>query len=443
MTLKIYNSLGRTKEEFTPIDPNNVSMYVCGPTVYNYAHIGNARPPIVFDTIRRVLEHLYPNVTHVSNITDIDDKIIDAAKQTGDHINTITRKYTDIYNDDMASLGVRKPSIQPFATDHIDGMINMIETLIEKGHGYVNDGHVLFHVPSFEKYGQLSGRNREEQIDGARVEVAPYKKDPTDFVMWKPSTDDQPGWDSPWGRGRPGWHIECSAMAKALLGEVFDIHGGGIDLTFPHHENEIAQSCCATGHDKLANYWIHNGFVTVEGEKMSKSIGNVLLVHDLINNGVKGEAIRLSMLSTHYRQPFDWTATLLEQSNKTLNKWYRIIDETPQIDDVDDNVIAALCDDLNTSLAISHLHQVAKNNPEMLKASALILGLLDQDCEAWFAVDHDMDVDVDKIESLLVERMDAKDNQNYARADEIRDELLLMGVKIKDNREGTSWNLVA
>lgn len=439
--LILQNSLTRTKEAFNPIDNNHIKMYVCGPTVYSYAHIGNARAAVVFDMLRRLLETLYPRVTHVANITDIDDKIIDAANKNGIPISQITEKYADIYNADMGSLGVLKPTIQPKATDHVSGMIAMIKTLIEKNHAYEKDGHVLFHVPSFPNYGALSGRNRDEQIVGARVEVAPYKKDPADFVLWKPSTDNQPGWDSPWGFGRPGWHIECSVMAGEYLGDVFDIHGGGLDLTFPHHENEIAQSCCATGQNSFANLWMHNGFVTVEGEKMSKSIGNVVLVHDMIERGTPGEAIRLSLLSTHYRQPFDWTENGLQQSIKTLDKWYAALPEIHD-DAPDEKFMNALCDDLNTPLAISILHKIAKHSPEKLKASANVLGFLQISAEQWkdlrAATPHNLD-DAE-IDDLVAQRNNARANKDFAEADRLRDHLLSLGVVIKDGPEGTSWS---
>ncbi len=438
--ITLYNSLTRKKEVFKPINPDNISLYACGPTVYSYAHIGNARAAVVFDVLRRVLETLYPTVTHVANITDIEDKIIDAAKAEGKPISEITNHYADIYNADMTALGVQKPTIQPRATDHVDGMIAMIETLIAKGHAYAADGHVLFNVPSYPAYGALSGRNRDEQIMGARIEVAPYKQDPADFVLWKPSTNDQPGWDSPWGFGRPGWHIECSVMATHFLGDVFDIHGGGLDLTFPHHENEIAQSCCATGQDSFANYWVHNGFVIVEGEKMSKSIGNILLSHDLIEQGIQGEAIRFSLLSTHYRQPFDWTQDGLNNATKTLDKWY---DAMPEIssDDADSEFLSALYDDMNTPLAISILHKLAKDKSPHLKPSANILGLLSMPPQNWKDLQkksHSL-VDEAKIEHLIAMRNQARADKDFKRADEIRDELLSMGIVIKDNPDGTSW----
>ncbi len=440
--MKIYNSLSRTKEEFKPIDSDHIKLYVCGPTVYSYAHIGNARAAVVFDTFRRVLEHKYDRVTHVANITDIDDKIMDAANASGVPISDITEKYAKIYNGDMASLGVLQPHHQPKATDHVDGMISMIKTLIEKGHAYEKEGHVLFNVPSYDGYGRLSGRNRDEQIMGARVEVAPYKKDPADFVLWKPSNENQPGWDSPWGNGRPGWHIECSVMAEQYLGKTFDIHGGGLDLTFPHHENEIAQSCCATGADEFANYWMHNGFVTVEGEKMSKSIGNVLLVHDMINDGMKGEAVRFALLSTHYRQPFDWTQEGVESATKTLNKWYGVLTNIKQDNEADDAVVAAMCDDMNTPKAIAELHRLAKEKSFKLQASANVLGLLTQDANEWAQNEKTADVDANKVEELIQERNDARANKDFARSDEIRDELLSVGVAIKDGRDGTTWSLI-
>lgn len=444
--LKLHNSLTRKKQVFEPLDPDHVKMYVCGPTVYNYAHIGNARPAVVFDVLRRVLESLYPKVTHAANITDIDDKIMDAALQTGRPIEKITREYTDIYNADMAALGVRVPTVQPRATEHVGGMIAMIETLIQKNHAYEKEGHVLFHVPSFSAYGALSGRNRDEQIAGARVDVAPYKRDPADFVLWKPSEETQPGWDSPWGRGRPGWHIECSAMAGEYLGEIFDIHGGGLDLIFPHHENEIAQSCCASGENDFARYWIHNGFVTVEGEKMSKSVGNVLLVHDLLDQGIPGEAIRLSLLSAHYRQPLDWTEKGLQQSLKTLDKWYEAAGDIPGESHaaVDDGFMAALYDDLNTPLAIARLHQLAKDDPAALKAAAGILGLLPRTKAEWQALSRrnaQISIDVAAVEALIAERNKARADKDFARADVVRDQLQAMGVTIRDGNSGTTWEV--
>lgn len=438
-TLKLTNSLGRRKQVFEPLNPDNIGVYACGPTVYSYAHIGNARMAVVFDVLRRVLAQLYPKVTYVSNITDIDDKIMNAAKETGVPIDTITKKYTDIYNADMAALGVLLPDHQPKATETIPEMITMIENLIKRGHAYEAEGHVMFNVPSFDAYGSLSGRSRDEQIAGARVDVAPYKKDPADFVLWKPSSDDQPGWDSPWGRGRPGWHIECSAMSEKFLGANFDIHGGGVDLTFPHHENEIAQSVCSHEKTGFARVWMHNGFLTVEGEKMSKSIGNVLLVHDLLKEA-PGESMRLALLASHYRQPFDWTQRGVDEATKMLSHFYDVIAEAGDDGKIDPEFLDALCDDLNTSKALTLMHGMAKaGRGADLKASAKLLGLL-QDADTFFDA-IGADVDVELIESLLAERIVARDAKNWAESDRIRDELVKMGVTIKDTPHGTDWSV--
>jgi cysteinyl-tRNA synthetase len=430
--LSLYNSLSRQKEVFKPLVPGHVRVYACGPTVYSYAHIGNARMAVVFDLLARVLREIYPKVTYVSNITDVDDKIMTASKETGEPIDVITRKYEAIYNADMLSLGAAKPDIQPRATEHIPEMIALCEALITRGHAYAADGHVLFHVPSFPAYGGLSGRSRDEQIAGARVEVASYKKDPADFVLWKPSNADEPGWDSPWGFGRPGWHIECSAMAEKHLGLPFDIHGGGADLKFPHHENEIAQSCCAHGHETdlsaFAKMWVHNGFVTVEGEKMSKSLGNFLLVHDLLQK-YDGEVLRLTLLSAHYRQPLDWSEDKLEQSKKILDKLYARLNGEGEMDA---DVFAALCDDLNTPLAISKL--IAAKDTD-LKTTGRLLGLLQQDPEVWFGRGGD-NTDID---ALLLERTAAKSAKNFTRADEIRDQLSAQGIVIEDTPDGPKW----
>lgn len=455
--LKLYNSLTRQKEVFTPIDPENVRLYACGPTVYNYAHIGNARMAVVFDTLSSLLRTLYPTVTYASNITDVDDKIMAAAKETGEPIDAITTKYADIYNADMAALGCAAPDIQPRATTHIPHMIALIEKLIEKKHAYESDSHVLFHVPSFPAYGGLSGRSRDEQIAGARIEVASYKKDPADFVLWKPSKDDEPGWESPWGRGRPGWHIECSAMAQEHLGLPFDIHGGGADLKFPHHENEIAQSCCAHGHETdlsaFAKTWVHNGFVTVEGEKMSKSIGNVLLAHDLIES-TPGEALRLTLLSAHYRQPLDWTENAVQQAKKTLDRLYAVLLDLQDIEEdksakFPEEFMNAICDDLNTPKAIAALIALSKTaakekTPEQktqLLCAANLLGILQQSPQEWLKKPQKTDdIDAAKIESLLQERRDARNNKNFARADEIRAQLTAMNIAIEDTPEGTLWH---
>lgn len=435
-------------------------MYACGPTVYNYAHIGNARMAVVFDLWSRVLRHAYPKVTYVSNITDVEDKIMIAAKEQGVPISEITEKYTKIYNDDMATLGVNLPDIQPKATEHIGEMIDQIAALIERGHAYEAEGHVLFHVPSDPSYGALSGRSRDEQVAGARVEVAPYKRDPADFVLWKPSTEDQPGWDSPFGPnngwGRPGWHIECSAMAEKHLGLPFDIHGGGADLKFPHHENEIAQSCCANDHadkpDSFAKYWLHNGFLTVEGEKMSKSLGNFLLAHDLVKEH-PGEVLRLAFLSAHYRQPLDWSEQVLHQNQKLLNRLYKKLEELEGVEasagDVPSSILNALYDDLNTPQVLAELNKLIKEKEGVELKSALlaignIMGILQENPSDWFASNEEglTDEEVGKVEQLIAERMEAKENKDFSRADEIRDELLAMKIEIKDTRDGTSWEQV-
>ena len=450
----LYNSLTGKKEEFSPIDESNIRMYVCGPTVYNYVHIGNARPAVVFDTLVRVLRANYEKVTYVSNITDIDDKIIDAAAAQKVPISEITQKYTDIYNQNMEVLGVQAPDIQPKATEYLPEMIELIEQLIEKGFAYEKDGHVMFHVLAYEKYGALSKRNRDEQIAGSRVEIAPYKKDPADFILWKPSTSEQPGWDSPWGFGRPGWHTECSAMTEKNLGLPFDIHGGGRDLIFPHHENEIAQSCCASGDvnnpQSFSKYWIHNGFVTVEGEKMSKSIGNVILVKDLINQ-YDGEVIRLALLSSHYRQSFDWNAKIIHQAQVLLDKLYKAL-----LDLSDENVdtktneefLNFLNDDLNTPGAITFLNKKIKEYTagvinkkdfkQILLFASKTLGILNNNPEDWFRAKSN-DLDEEEINSLIEKRKMAKANKDFKTADAIRDQLKEMGVEIMDSAEGTTW----
>jgi cysteinyl-tRNA synthetase len=460
--LVIYNTLSREKQPFEPLDPSHVRIYACGPTVYNYAHIGNARMAVIFDLLARLLRHLYPKVTYVSNITDIEDKIIKAAEETGEGIGAITKKYADIYNSDMSELGVKPPDFQPRATAHINDMLEIIGKLIDAGHAYEAEGHVLFNVPSFEKYGGLSGRSRDDQVAGARVEVAPYKKDPADFILWKPSSDDQPGWDSPWGRGRPGWHIECSAMAEKLLGLPFDIHGGGADLKFPHHENEIAQSCCAHGKEDdlsaFAKYWVHNGFVTVESEKMAKSVGNIILAHDLIKT-VPGEAIRYNLISGHYRQPLDWTEDGLAQSKKTLDRMYQHLRDLEDVPEPDNRkppqeVVDALCDDLNTPKALSALNSLVKSSTEaksfeerqrikgQILAAGELLGLLSNNPEVWLGYGQagdGEDIDVERIEKLLEERRQARREKNFARADEIRDTLAAEGIVIEDTPQGPQW----
>ncbi len=451
MAIRLHNTLTRRVEEFAPLDPKNVRMYVCGPTVYDYAHIGNARPVIVFDTLFRLLRHEYgaDHVTYARNITDVDDKIIAAAKASGEPIATITERTTRAFREDIAALGALPPNVEPRATQHIGEMIALVETLLAKGNAYFADGHVLFNVTSMADYGTLSRRNRDELIAGARVEVAPYKKDAADFVLWKPSTPEQPGWDSPWGRGRPGWHLECSAMSEKHLGATFDIHGGGLDLIFPHHENEIAQSTCAHGHGTFAQIWMHNGFLSVEGEKMSKSLGNFITIRDALKQH-HGETLRLAMLKTHYRQPIDWTAAGVAQAKDELDRWYGALRAAgPNAGGgTDAAVIAALSDDLNTPLAISALHESAGElnrsgtGANALRMGGALLGLLQSDPEAWFkwqpagAGGGLSDADID---TLIQSRLDARKGKNFAEADRIRKELAEAGVILEDGPAGTTW----
>ncbi len=442
MSLFIHNTLSRTKEVFAPLDTDHVRMYVCGPTVYDYAHIGNARPVVVFDVLSRLLRRLYPKLTYVRNITDVDDKINEASRLSGENIRSITERTAKAFHDDMLALGALPPDVEPRATDHIDQMIIMIETLIADGNAYEADGHVLFSVPSMAQYGQLARHSRDELIAGARVDVAPYKKDPCDFVLWKPSDADLPGWDSPWGRGRPGWHIECSAMAKVYLGETFDIHGGGQDLIFPHHENEMAQSRCANHSDIMAKYWMHNGYLMSEGEKMSKSLGNFYTVHDLLDE-FPGQAIRLALLQTHYRQPQDFTKNSISEARRTLDKWYRIIgDGQNSHEDIPSGIIDALCDDLNTPKAIAELHKLAaQGQGGALKAGASIMGLMFQSAEDWAAWQPAASgaLDAGVIDGLIVERTEARQNRDFDRSDEIRDELNAQGIVLEDGPDGTTW----
>ncbi|MBW7837424.1 MAG: cysteine--tRNA ligase [Sphingomonadales bacterium] len=444
MSLTLYNTLSRKKEVFRPIDPKNVRLYVCGPTVYDFAHIGNARPVVVFDVLVRLLRHLYgaDHVTYARNITDIDDKIMARAVETGGDISEITRRFEQAYRDDMAALNALPPDIEPHATGHIAEMIAMVARLIERGHAYEADGHVLFHVPSLPGYGKLSNRNRDEMIAGARVEVASYKKDPADFVLWKPSAPDQPGWDSPWGRGRPGWHLECSCMIEKNLGQTIDIHGGGIDLIFPHHENEIAQSEGAHAGHALANYWVHNGFVTVNGEKMSKSLGNFFTVHDLLEEFPgRGEAIRLTLLSAHYRQPLDFTKDGIRAAKAQLDRWYRLVGDVKANDAVvPEAVMDALLDDLNTPQAIAELNALASaKDAQGLRAACDLLGLVQRSAEEWFREGGD---DTARVEALIAERLAARKAKDFKTADRIRDDLLAEGIILEDGPQGTTWRRV-
>ncbi len=455
MTIQLHDTLQGRKVPFEPMTEGEVTMYLCGPTVYNYAHIGNARPAVVFDLLARVLRRRY-KLTFARNITDVDDKIIAASTESGKPIGEITEKFTKAYNDDMGALGVRPPDIEPHATQHVDVMIAMIQKLIDEGHAYVAEGHVLFDVASHEKYGELSKRDLREMIAGSRVEVAPYKKAAQDFVLWKPSTPEMPGWDSPWGRGRPGWHIECSAMAEKHLGNTIDIHAGGQDLVFPHHENECAQSSCAHGGAPFARYWLHNGFLSIDETKMSKSLGNVLLVHELIET-IPGEVIRLALLSAHYRQPLDWSAETLTAARRMLDRLYgalrgiEVSDEARAAAELPEGLIAALEDDINTPKAMAEFFSLARtlnksNDPVEMQvlaaqmyAAGELMGLLESNPEAWFAGDVDGDMPSDEIEALITKRNEARAARDFQAADAIRDQLASAGVAIEDGAGGTTW----
>jgi cysteinyl-tRNA synthetase len=464
MALRLHNSLSRRVEPFTPIDPERVTMYLCGPTVYSYVHIGNARGPVVFDVLARLLRRKYRKLVYARNITDVDDKINAAALEAGVPIAAVAEKYAAIYREDMAKLGVAPPDVEPLATQHIAAIVAMCENLIASGHAYAADGHVLFDVAKFAEYGRLSGRSIDEMIAGARIEVAPYKRNPADFVLWKPSTPDLPGWDSPWGRGRPGWHIECSAMAAAHLGDVIDIHAGGVDLVFPHHENEIAQSRCAHGTQTFARFWLHNGMLTFDGAKMSKSVGNVKQLHALLEKHPP-EALRYALLSAHYRQPLDWSDALIEQSIATLDRLYGTLRELVAFEaasSASPSIEAVLEDDLNTPAALAELNQLAARawnlrntlvhgfSKDALKeliqikadllASGALLGLLQQDPEAWFKRGSEH-VDAARVESLIEARRAARAARDFARADAIRAELAAMGVAIEDGADGTRWKI--
>ena len=453
MSIHFHNNLSRRLEAFAPADPANVTVYLCGPTVYSYVHIGNARGPVVFDVLVKLLRRRYPKVTYARNITDVDDKINAAAQAAGVPISAITDKYTAIYRADMAALGIQPPDIEPHATAHIPHIIAMIERLIASGHAYAAEGHVLFAVDSYAEYGHLSRRSLDEMIAGARVDVAPYKRHPGDFVLWKPSTPDLPGWDSPWGVGRPGWHIECSAMSEAHLGETIDIHAGGVDLQFPHHENEIAQSTCAHGGKVFARFWLHNGMLNFGGSKMSKSVGNVSVLHELLAKHPP-EALRYALLSAHYRQPLDWSDALIEQSVKTLDRLYGTLRDLADVDatpgEIPETVEAVLCDDLNTPQALAELANRAgqarrsedADERALLKSQLLAagkaLGLLQQSPEAWFAKGADGSDDA-RIQALVDERTAAKAGKDFARADAIRKQLADEGILLEDTPQGVRW----
>ena len=458
MVLRVYNTIAREKQDFTPIEPTNVRMYVCGPTVYDNIHIGNARPLVVFDVLYRLLKSLYPKVTYARNITDVEDKINVRAKELDIDIRTLTEATTERFHEDAAALGVLEPDVEPRATDHIPEMIALMERLIASGNAYEADGHVLFSVPSMPDYGSLSRHNREALIDGARVEVAPYKRDPADFVLWKPSDEETPGWDSPWSRGRPGWHIECSAMSQKHLGTDFDIHGGGQDLIFPHHENEIAQSRCGNPGSHFAKYWMHNGYLQSEGEKMSKSLGNFYTVNKLLEE-FPGEALRLVLLQTHYRAPLDFTKYAVQQAKVTLDRMYSALRNTPAALASSNapnptRVQEALEDELNTPLALAGLHETitalnaasdvtsrAQAKHDVLAAGGL-LGLLQEDPEDWFRwqpVGDEARLDDAAIDVRVAQRTAARKAKNFTESDRIRDELTEAGVVLEDNPEGTIW----
>jgi cysteinyl-tRNA synthetase len=457
MMLTLYNTLTRRKEPFEPLDPENVRLYVCGPTVYDRAHIGNGRAFVVFDVLYRLLRDIYgkDHVRYVRNITDVEDKINAAARANGEPIAALTARTTAAFHDDMAALGVLPPDVEPRATEHIAQMIAMIERLIASGHAYSAEGHVLFAVASDPNYGQLSGRSRDEMIAGARVEVAPYKRDPADFVLWKPSAPDEPGWQSPWGRGRPGWHIECSAMSEAHLGQTFDIHGGGLDLIFPHHENELAQSTCAHQGRPFVRYWVHNGFLSIDAAKMSKSLGNFFTVREVLD-GAPGEAIRLALLTAHYRDPLDWTSERLRRSRQTLDRFYRaltlpgdaVFERHGEAQASLSPVRQALEDDLNTPLALTHLHELAgainrtSSDAERsalqraLEAGGQLMGLLGQPPLDWLRGSDK--AEVDRIEAQIAARTAARRQRRFAEADKIRAGLAAEGVILEDKPDGTT-----
>lgn len=453
MTLHIYNTRSRKKELFSPLNPKQIKMYVCGPTVYNLVHIGNARPVVVFDTLFRLLRHLYDEVIYVRNITDIDDKIMLAAKTNNESIAELSARFSSYYQEDMAALNNLEPTIVPYATHHVEEMVALTQNLVDRGHAYAAEGHVLFDVKSMADYGKLSNRALEDMLEGARVEVAPYKRYAGDFVLWKPSREDEPGWASPWGRGRPGWHLECSAMIEKHLGNTIDIHGGGRDLIFPHHENELAQSQCAHGGEEYVRYWMHNGYLNINGEKMSKSLGNFKTVRDLLKS-YRGEVIRFALLSAQYRSELDFSSSLLEQSKASLDSLYGALRKHQAISPVstdlsESSAFNALLDDLNSPLAISELHQLAKqlNKVEgedaapikgQLLAVAQLMGILQDEPDTWFQGEG---LDSVEIEARIAERVQAKAARNYGRADEIRRELAELGVELEDSKDGTTWRL--
>ena len=447
--LNIFNTLSGQKEKFVPININKVGMYVCGPTVYDFPHIGNARPLVVFDVLYRLLSKIFGKnkVTYVRNITDIDDKIIESSKKNKVPIDMLTTSITKSFHDDCEYLNCLKPSFEPKATEHIKGMIAMTERLLKNKNAYEKDKHVYFSVNSFKNYGKLSKKNTEELVAGARVEVSKLKKNPLDFVLWKPSSSEDPGWDSPWGRGRPGWHLECSVMSEKFLGKNFDIHGGGLDLVFPHHENEIAQSCCANKVEKFSNYWLHNGYVTFNKEKMSKSLGNVVSIEKM-RGTINGQVIRLALLTTHYKQPLDWNGNLIKESQNTLDKWYTQFEKTTQ-DDLDDDLLKPLLEDINTPGYISKLHLLYEkaskgdsSSKKLFLAGCKLIGLLEEDLETWKKFKKaKSQIDEKTIKSKIKDRENARKKGDYKLADSIRKDLESKGVIIKDKGNKTTWEI--
>ncbi len=461
MELRFHNTLSGRKEVFKPLDPDRITVYACGPTVYNLVHIGNGRPAVVFDVLFRLLRSIYPEVAYARNVTDVDDKINAAALAQGKSIATLAARFTEEYQQDIRALGALEPTVEPRATQHIPEIVEMIGELIDKNYAYLADGHVLFDVSSDPSYGTLAKRSLADMLDGARVEIAPYKRDPKDFVLWKPSTGELPGWESPWGYGRPGWHIECSAMVRKHLGRTIDIHGGGSDLTFPHHENEAAQSRSANDNAEYVRYWLHNGMLTLGDEKMSKSTGNIVTIRELLGRH-PGETLRYALLSGQYRSPLAWSEDLLKQATASLDRLYGALRKVPgnetssayrdtPVDDFPASVTAALCDDLNTPQALAALHAIAGDihktadaeQAQVLRSQLLaggwLLGLLDRTAEAHFQ--QSTDIDSEQIDTLIEARISARQNKDYARADEIRDELTALGVELEDTADGTRWKL--
>tara|TARA_B100001093_G_scaffold318728_1_gene304086 strand:+ start:748 stop:2097 length:1350 start_codon:yes stop_codon:yes gene_type:complete len=444
LNLKLTNSLTRKKELFKPINPKAITMYACGPTVYDNPHVGNARTLVVFDTLFRVLKKIYQNVNYVRNITDVDDKIIEASKKKDKPIKKITEEVTKVFHENCKSLNCLQPTREPKATEHIKEMIEMTTSLISKKFAYVSEGHVYFAVTSFKEYGKLSNKNLEELKVGSRIEVSKLKKNPMDFVLWKPSLDEDPGWDSPWGRGRPGWHLECSVMSEKYLGKNFDIHGGGLDLIFPHHENEIAQSCCNNSTQNFSNYWVHNGFVTIDKEKMSKSLGNIVTISDAVKK-YSGQVVRLALMSAHYSQPLDWNEKLLLEQKSTIEKWYKLYEDSDEV--LETEVIESLLEDLNTPGFIAKIHElynVAKKGDEKSKknfnSACRLIGLFNQSKDEWDKFKKsNSKISEEFILNKINERLNAKNNGNYKLADQIRDELLKKDVVIEDQKDKTLW----